>query len=165
MVGRDVCLCPGFMCDNGQNIHVGDQRTSWNRQTDYDWKWCIQNLQEQPLISMNQKYSSYHNLIQCCSDFGFMPNIVLCTMENSLIYRFCQEKIGIGIDADVHPEKELLAGLRKIELYDAIPWKINLVCRKNTVNDNASPACGGTPYLNASKRVISRLQEICCNLD
>jgi len=101
------------------------------------------------LISMNQKYSSYHNLIQCCSDFGFMPNIVLCTMENSLIYRFCQEKIGIGIDADVHPEKELLAGLRKIELYDAIPWKINLVCRKNTVND----------------KVISRLQEICCNLD
>ena len=88
---------------------------------------------------MNQKYSSYHNLIQCCSDFGFMPNIVLCTMENSLIYRFCQEKI----------EKELLAGLRKIELYDAIPWKINLVCRKNTVND----------------KVISRLQEICCNLD
>lgn len=70
-------------------------------------------------------------------------------MENSLIYRFCQEKIGIGVDADVHPEKELLAGLRKIELYDAIPWKINLVCRKNTVND----------------KVISRLQEICCNLD
>ena len=24
-VGRDVCLCPGFMCDNGRNIHAGDQ--------------------------------------------------------------------------------------------------------------------------------------------
>ena len=24
-VGSDVCLCPGFMCDNGKNIHVGDQ--------------------------------------------------------------------------------------------------------------------------------------------
>ena len=24
-VGRDVCLYPGFMCDNGKNIHVGDQ--------------------------------------------------------------------------------------------------------------------------------------------
>ena len=98
---------------------------------------------------MNQKYSSYHNLIQRCSDFGFMPNIVLCTMENPLIYRFCKEKIGIGIDADIHPEEELPASLHKIELYDAIPWKINLVCRKNTVND----------------KVISRLQEICCNLD
>lgn len=109
----------------------------------------IQDLQEQSLISMNQKYSSYHNLIQRCSDFGFTPNIVLCTMENSLIYRFCQEKIGIGIDADIHPEEELPAGLRKIELYDAIPWKINLICHKNTVND----------------KVISRLREICCNLD
>ena len=78
-----------------------------------------------------------------------MPNIVLLTMDNSLIFRFCEDKIVIGIDADVHPEKELMAGLRKIELYDAIPWKINLVCRKNTVND----------------KVISRLQEICCNLD
>ena len=24
-VGQDVCLCPGFMCDSGKNIHVGDQ--------------------------------------------------------------------------------------------------------------------------------------------
>ena len=24
-VGRDVCLRPGFMCDSGKNIHVGDQ--------------------------------------------------------------------------------------------------------------------------------------------
>lgn len=24
-VGRDVCLCPGFMCDSGKNIYVGDQ--------------------------------------------------------------------------------------------------------------------------------------------
>ena len=61
----------------------------------------IQDLQEQPLISMNQKYSSYHNFIQRCSDFGFTPNIVLCTMENPLIYHFCQEKIGISIGANI----------------------------------------------------------------
>ena len=24
-VGRDICICPGFMCDNGKNIRVGDQ--------------------------------------------------------------------------------------------------------------------------------------------
>lgn len=108
----------------------------------------IQDLQEQPLISMNQKYSSYHNLIQRCSDFGFTPNIVISTMENPLIYRFCQEKSGIGIDADIHPEEELPADLRKIELHDAIPWKISLVCRKNTVNNE----------------IISKLQDICRNL-
>ncbi len=60
---------------------------------------------------MNQKYASYHNLIQRCSDFGFAPNIVISTMESHLIYRFCQEKAGIGIDADIHGESELPEGL------------------------------------------------------
>ncbi len=97
---------------------------------------------------MNQKYSSYHNLIQCCSDFGFMPNIVLCTMENSLIYRFVKKRLELAL-TQMFILKKNCGSLRKIELYDDIPWKINLVCRKNTVND----------------KVISRLQEICCNLD
>ncbi|MEQ2564127.1 hypothetical protein WMO41_13310 [Ventrimonas sp. CLA-AP-H27] len=48
-----------------------------------------------------------------------------CTTESQLIYRFCQEKAGIGIDADIHEESELPEGLRKIELCDAIPWKKN----------------------------------------
>ncbi len=109
----------------------------------------IRELQDQPLISMNQKYSSYHNLIQRCSDFGFTPNIVISTMESQLIYRFCQEKAGIGIDADIHSEEELPAGIHRINLHDAIPWKISLVCHKN----------------NADDKIISRLQEICTEQD
>lgn len=110
-------------------------------------KLSIKDLQNQSLISMNQKYSSYHNLIQRCGDFGFTPNIIISTMENSLIYRFCQDKAGIGIDADIHSE-ELPAGLRKIEIIDAIAWKIYLVYRKNKINGE----------------IISRLKEICCGL-
>ena len=34
-VGRDVCLCPGFQCDNGKNIFVGDQFL-----TNYKLVWC-----------------------------------------------------------------------------------------------------------------------------
>ena len=108
----------------------------------------IKDLQNQPLITMNQKYSTYHNLVQRCGDFGFTPNIVISTMENPLIYRFCFKKTGIGIDADIHLKEELLEGLKKIELIDAIPWKLTLVYRENTVNDD----------------IISRLKEICCGL-
>lgn len=46
----------------------------------------IKNLQNQPLITMNQKYSTYHNHMQRYGDFGFTPNIVISTMENPLIY-------------------------------------------------------------------------------
>lgn len=87
----------------------------------------IEDLKGEPLITLNQKYSSFHNLIQRCSDFGFAPDIVIRTMESSLIYRFCKEQAGIGIDADIHKSPELLGDLHQIPLRDAIPWKISLI--------------------------------------
>lgn len=68
-----------------------------------------------------------------------------CTTESQLIYRFCQEKAGIGIDANIHEESELPEGLRKIELCDAIPWKISLVCRRDS----------------ADMEIITRLEKLC----
>lgn len=90
----------------------------------------IEDLKEEPLITLNQKYSSFHNLIQRCSDFGFAPDIVIRTMESSLIYRFCKEQAGIGIDADIHKSPELLGDLHRIPLRDAIPWKISLIAQE-----------------------------------
>lgn len=58
------------------------------------------------------------------------------------------KKIGIGIDADIHLKEELFEDLKKIELIYAIPWKLTLVYRENTVNDD----------------IISRLKGICCGI-
>ena len=87
----------------------------------------IEDLKDQPLITLNEKYSIYHNLSQRCSDFKFTPNIVIRTMESQLIYRFCSQKLGIGIDADIHQNTALPKGLHKITIQDAIPWEISLV--------------------------------------
>ena len=51
-------------------------------------------------------------------------------MEHQLIYRFCKKKLGIGIDADIHQNYDIPEGIRKIEIQDAIPWKISLVYRQ-----------------------------------
>ena len=91
----------------------------------------IEELKEQPLISLNQKYFSYHSFMQRCGDFGFVPNIVINTMESQLIYRFCNEKLGLGIDADIHKTDRLYPDIRRIELQDAIPWKVSMIYRKN----------------------------------
>ena len=69
-------------------------------------------MKGQPLISLNEKYASYHNLMQRCSDFGFVPNIAISTMENTLIYRFCNKKLGIGIDADIHKDNTIPEGMQ-----------------------------------------------------
>ena len=105
----------------------------------------IDDLKGEPLVTLNQKYYSYHSLIQRCSDFGFSPNIVIRTMESALIYRFCNEKTGIGIDADIHRSGALLGDLHPIVLRDAIPWKISLVCREN---DSALPVIHSLIHLS-----------------
>ena len=90
----------------------------------------IEYLKQQKLISLNEKYFIYHSLNQRCQDFGFSPDIVIHTMESSLIYRFCKEKMGIGIDADIHHDPKLLESLHKVPIKDAIPWKISLVYKE-----------------------------------
>lgn len=90
----------------------------------------IKDLEHQKLISLNEKYFIYHSLNQRCQDFGFSPDIVIHTMESSLIYRFCKEKMGIGIDADIHHDAKLLEPLHKIPIKDAIPWKISFVYKE-----------------------------------
>lgn len=87
----------------------------------------IEDLREQPLITLNETYYSYHSLLQRCRDFGFTPSIVAKTMESQVIYHLCRQKIGLGIDADIHRDKIMLEGLRLIGLRDCIPWKISMI--------------------------------------
>lgn len=97
----------------------------------------VEDLREEPLITLNEKYFSYHSLLQRCRDFGFTPAIVAKTMESQIIYHFCRQKIGLGIDADIHQDKILLDGLRLIELRDSIPWKISMIIRGDRKKEKA----------------------------
>ncbi len=87
----------------------------------------IKDLRDQPLVTLNEKYYSYHSLLQRCRDFGFTPSIVAKTMESRVIYHFCRQKIGLGIDADIHRDQIMLDGLKLLELRDCIPWKIFMI--------------------------------------
>lgn len=97
----------------------------------------VEDLREEPLITLNEKYFSYHSLLQRCRDFGFTPAIVAKTMESQIIYHFCRQKTGLGIDADIHRDKLLLDGLRLIELRDSIPWKISMIIRGDRKKEKA----------------------------
>lgn len=89
----------------------------------------VKDLQQERLITLNEKYYSYHSLLQRCQDFGFTPAIAVKTMESQLIYQFCRQKTGLGSDADIHRDKSMLEGLRLIPLSDSIPWKIFMVIK------------------------------------
>lgn len=97
----------------------------------------VEDLREVPLITLNEMYYSYHSILQRCRDFGFIPNIAAKTMESQIIYHFCRQKIGLGIDVDIHRDKIRLDGLRMIELRDSIPWKISMVIRSERMKEKA----------------------------
>lgn len=90
----------------------------------------VKDLQGEPLISLNEKFYCYHSLVERCRDFGFSPDFVVKTMEGQLIYRFCKERIGLGIVVDIHRDDIRTDGLRMIGLSDSLPWKISAVVRE-----------------------------------
>lgn len=98
----------------------------------YDRKvLSIGDLRNESLITLNEKFYCYHSFVGRCKDFGFIPLIQIKTMESQLIYRFCREKMGIGIDTNIHKNDISMDGIRRIELKDAFPWRIFIVCRED----------------------------------
>lgn len=93
-------------------------------------KICIRDLKEEPLITLNEKFHTYHELLRRCHDFGFSPNIIARTMESPLIYRFVKEKHGIGIDVDIHSDHAFSMGLRQVPITEAFVWNIQMIYRK-----------------------------------
>ncbi len=91
----------------------------------------VGELREERLITLNERYYSYHSFLQRCRDFGFTPNIVARTMESQIIYEFCRQKIGLGIDADIHRDRAMMEGLHLVGLYDSLPWKVSMITRKD----------------------------------
>lgn len=88
----------------------------------------IEDLKGEQLITLNENYQSFYNITERCRDFGFVPDIRIKTMESSLIYKYASQKLGIGVDVDIHDHRMFKLPVRLIELKDSIPWSICFVC-------------------------------------
>lgn len=93
----------------------------------------IENLKGQPLVGLNEHFSLFHSLVRRCADFGFTPQFVVKTMESRLIYHFCQERVGIGIDVNIHAAPP---PLRYVPITEGTPWRIFFVCKKEKRGDS-----------------------------
>ncbi|CBK74931.1 Transcriptional regulator [Butyrivibrio fibrisolvens 16/4] len=82
------------------------------------------DLKDEQLISLNEKYQSYTNLINTCERAGFYPNIRAKTMEAAMIYEFVREGLGIGIDVDIHNKSSMYKDIKLIPITDGIPWAV-----------------------------------------
>lgn len=90
----------------------------------------VRELRDEKLITLNEKFYSYHSILARCQDCGFVPDIVAKTMESQLIYRFVKEKSGIGVDVNIHYDDMEMGDLKRVPLQDAFLWEVNAVYRK-----------------------------------
>lgn len=94
----------------------------------------IADLENEPLITLNEKFNSYHTLHQVCHDYGFIPNIVVKTMESRMIQKLCKKKVGLGIDVKFESSDYNLDGIRVAAVRDAISWDIYMIYKKENQN-------------------------------
>lgn len=95
----------------------------------------IRDLKDEQLITLNEKYQSYTNLLNTCEREGFYPNIRAKTMEAAMIYEFVSEGLGIGIDVDIHSKDSLSEKFKLIPITDGIPWSVYVAYRNSNQNN------------------------------
>lgn len=90
----------------------------------------IEDLENEPLITLNEKFNSYHTLQQACHEHGFIPNIVVKTMESRMIQKQCKKKVGLGIDVEFEGSDYNMDGIHVAAVKDAILWDVYMIYKK-----------------------------------
>lgn len=100
------------------------------------------DLQEEKLITLNEKFSIFHSIVTKCQELGFVPQISIRTMESSLIYLFVARQHGIGIDVNLHASEIRQENIRCIEIKDSIPWAIYAATLKTPASSESAGSSG-----------------------
>lgn len=91
----------------------------------------IEDLKDEALISMNENYHIYNDLIDACNLKGFNPKIAAKLAEGESIYRLVSNKVGIGISPEfLERDKEIKA----IKIKEAPNWNIYAAYKQDSAN-------------------------------
>ncbi|MDD7408435.1 MAG: LysR family transcriptional regulator [Anaerovoracaceae bacterium] len=96
----------------------------------------MKDLEGETLITLSEKYQTYHLVQQRCQELDFAPSIHIRTMESSLIYMLVTQHKGIGIDVEIH-DNYLHFPVKMIPITDSIPWALYAVCLRHRSNEPA----------------------------
>ena len=91
----------------------------------------LTELKDEQLITLNEKYQSFYNLVNSCEREGFYPNIRVKTMEAAMIYEFVVEGLGIGIDVDIHSKNSISDNVKLIPIENGVPWIVYMVYKED----------------------------------
>ncbi len=81
----------------------------------------IKEIKDEPLISMNEKYHIYHDVINACHMNDFNPEIIARVGEGETIHSLVKNRVGIGIAPRFFEDEE---DIRAVAINDAYTWDV-----------------------------------------
>lgn len=106
--------------------YVYEGHKFWNRKS-----INIEDLKDESLISMNENYHIYNDLIDACNLKGFNPKINAKLGEGESIFRLVANKIGIGISPKFLDDK---GEIKAIKINEAPKWDIYACFREDSAD-------------------------------
>ena len=91
----------------------------------------IADLKDEPIISMNEKYRVYHDVVEACHMNSFNPHIVAKVDEGESLYALTKNKIGLGISPKFFPDTEVIKAL---SIKDAYTWNVYGIYREDSAD-------------------------------
>lgn len=89
----------------------------------------LSDLRDEQIISMNENYHIYHDLVDACHIEDFNPSIIAKVGEGESIYSLVKNKIGIGISPRFLKEDD---HVKAIKIRDAYSWDIYGIYREDS---------------------------------
>ncbi len=97
----------------------------------------FRQLESGRLLSMNEDFWIYHEVVRRCRECGFEPVITAKSMDGIMLQKLCVQKLGIAIVPAVVTEEMNMAHLRAVPLEEEMNWEIYGMCSADTAEYDA----------------------------
>ena len=85
---------------------------------------CIEQLEHEKLILLNERFHIFHDLVNACKARGFSPRIIAKTADVSSQYKLCQEGAGLAVVPEFVKDAFQMKHLRAIPFEEHIKWEV-----------------------------------------
>lgn len=94
----------------------------------------IAQLREEKILTLNENFYIYYDLLDVCSACGFIPKIVAETTDSAALYHLCAQKIGLAVIPEYNCENFSLQGVRALRLTDDFGLVVHSAYKKENEN-------------------------------
>ncbi len=126
VVGKHTA--PGLISELIKSVEIVLYVYNGHRLWDMDTV-SINEIKNEPLISMNENYHIYHDVLNACRTSDFSPEIIAKVGDGETIHSLVKNKIGIGISPKFFPDSD---DIRAIPIEDAYTWDVYGVYLENS---------------------------------